>query len=517
MTRTRVRALLAVCAAASAGCGLLFDFGDYDGARPDLSSEGGVTVDGAPVPPRSFVLSVEPTSIKGTSGDRVPVVVRVTRGELFSEEVALSIAPGQDVVVEAPVIASSAREANAIVIPGNTHGVRNITIVGTSPLGATSSTSLRVDVRGRPGSLDTSFANGGVLEQADILQGVDVVTVEDDRIVVGTNLAGGGITRDALTLARFTEGGALDPTFGTGGRAQVVPANGGNGDGTQCVARGPAPGSVLVAGTSGTKRFLLLGAADDKGKPITSFGEDSTGVVSLGQANCRSLSALPGGAIVIAASTFLQRRTSNGASDPAWGDAGEIPFTGIGEELWGALADDAGAMRAYGTFTSWPIGADGTRGAARPHAPKTTGGCTKGARPAHANDGLAVVGGTCGGLIAGGGEDKPVLGLLADGVPSEKFGESGFAVGPGSGYTAAVVGLPGGVVRVSGTSKPDRLGVTMYDATAGVRWLFDGATVPSLADARASAATVDSKGRVVVVGAREVGGTTRLFLIRLWT
>ena len=99
----------------------------------------------------------------------------------------------------------------------------------------------------------------------------------------------------------------------------------------------------------------------------------------------------------------------------------------------------------------------------------------------------------------------------------DKFDKPGASLLLAFGYTAAVVGLPGGVVRVSGTSKPDRLGVTMYDATAGVRWLFDGATVPSLADARASAATVDSKGRVVVVGAREVGGTTRLFLIRLWT
>lgn len=510
-----MRVALAALAAGAAGCGLLFDFGDFDGSRPELTSGEGGTDEGGITPARSFVLSVEPVSVNAMTGDRTQVTVRVKRGELFTEEVALAIAPGQDVVLEAPVVAKDGAESRGVVIPGGSHGVKTVTIVGTSPSGVTATTPLRLDVRGRPGTLDTSFANGGVHEESGIAFGLDVVTVDGDRIVVATKESVGGITEDAITLARFTEAGALDVTFGTGGRAQAVPPTSGTAAGTQCVARGPTPGTVLVGGTSGVKSALVVAAIDDKGKSITTFGSDGNGVISTGRADCKSLLTTSTGAIVLAATTYLQRRLPNGAADTTWGDAGEVPFDQVGETLAGALPEDGGAMRAFGLFKSWPISAGGVRGVETLHSPQL--GCAVATRPAQTPDGHSVIGGTCGAAF-GGGEPKPAIGLLEGSTPVKTFGAEGFVVGPVAGFGAAVVARQGVVIRVGGTSKPNRLAVAGYDGASGaLLWSFEGTSTGALDEAHPYAAAVDSRGRLVIVGARELTAGTRLFLVRLWT
>ncbi|MBS2012246.1 MAG: hypothetical protein JST00_05140 [Deltaproteobacteria bacterium] len=517
MIDRRARAVLvASLSVAIGGCGLLFDFGDYDASRSAPSSDGGPAAEADLVPPDAFVLAVEPGSVSGTTRERIPIRLRVRRGERFTGEVSFEIATG-DVTLDAPPVPSGAAESSGVVIPGATHGPRDVTIVGTSPGGVKATATLRVDVRGLPGALDTTFGTGGIVEIASLTAAADVAIGDDDAVVLAAR-EGSGTSKDALLLARLTSAGTLDPSFGTGGRAVVVPANGGEGEGTQCVARGPAPGGFLVGGTNGPKRALAVAAVDRDGKLVTSFGPDGTGVLSLGQASCRSLTIASGGALWIAASTFLERRTSTGASDTAWGDGGTVDFSGIGEALSGVLPDDAGAARAYGTFTSWPIGADGSRGTSTPHAPKTTGACLQSVRPAAAPDGRAAIGGACGSLVSGGGESIPIVGVLVDGRPATDFADQGFVRGPNPGYASALVAAAGGVVRVSGTADPDRLSVVMYDAKGAERWTFTAGAIPLLANATARAAAVDSRGRIVVVGVRNIPGTgTTLLALRLWS
>lgn len=510
--------LLVACGAAVAGCGLLFDFGDYDAARTVASNEGGsLDEGGVVVPPDSFVLSVEPSSVNGTTNERTNITLRIRRGERFTGEVSF-LPPEGDVVLEAPPIAPGATESVASLLPGGTHGIREVTIVGTSRGEATAKAVFRLDVRGRPGTLDTTFGTGGVVELADIATGVDVVTVDDDRLVVATREVTTGTARDALTLARLTQAGTLDPAFGVGGRAVVVPAAGGDPDGTQCVARGGTPGSLLVAGQNGPKRHLHLAAADATGKPVTTFGSSGTGSIVIGTAICRSLSVLPDGALLIAASTFLQKRATNGAPDPTWADAGEVPFGDGGqEELSGALPEGTG-YRAYGPArTTWPIGADGSRGAPVELDAPVIVGWKDSVRPAAAPDGRAVVGGTVPDSSGGTLTSFPALGLLSAGAAVSDFASAGFVLGPSVGVTFAVVAAGSGYVRIAGSGDPGRVSVVRYDKGGPIGWSFDGSATAALATTRVNAATVDSRGRIVVVGARNLpNGTTHAVAFRLW-
>src|SRR5205085_4377660 len=67
------------------------------------------------------------------------------------------------------------------------------------------------------GILDPSFAAGGIVTTSigDDAAASGVVLQDDGMIVAGGTSTSGGQT--AFTLARYTPGGALDPSFGTGG------------------------------------------------------------------------------------------------------------------------------------------------------------------------------------------------------------------------------------------------------------------------------------------------------------
>lgn len=505
-----VTALLA-CGASIGGCGLLFDFGDYDSSRTTASGEGGPLDEAGVVPPDSFVLSIDPTSVNGTTNERTAITLRIRRGERFTGEVSF-LPPDGDVVLEAPAIAPGTTESVASLIPGGTHGIREVTIVGTSRGEATAKAVLRLDVRGRPGTLDTTFGVGGVVELADIAAAADVVTMADDRIVLATREVASGTARDALTLAQLTQAGVLDPTFGVGGRAVVVAAAGGEADGTQCVARGSTPGTLLVAGTNGPKRHLHLAAADAAGKPITTFGSSGTGTTVIGTAMCKSISVLPDGALLVAANTFVQRRKGNGEPDPSFADAGEAPFDGTGEAIVGALPEGAG-FRAYGILNrSWPVGADGSRGAPVDFQPISW---RDPARPAATPDGRALLGATC--SLPDRLEPFPCIGLFSAGQPTDDFPEKGVILGPSAGLTFAVLAAGSGFVRVTGSGDPGRVSVVRYEKGGATAWNFDGSAIEALASTRINAGAVDARGRIVVAGARRLlNGVTHAVVVRLW-
>lgn len=517
MNRVRAGAWLLLGSACVVGCGLVFDFGDYDSSRTAASSEGGPFDEAGVVPPDSFLLSVDPTLVSGTTDEPTRIVLRVRRGERFKGEVSFLPLEG-DGVLDAPPIPPEATESIAFVKPGAIHGLREVTIVGKSLGEVTAKAVLRIDVRGRPGTLDTTFGANGIVELPAIAAARDVLVTDDDRVVIATREVAFGTARDALTLARLTQVGALDAAFGTGGRALVVAANGGEADGTQCVARGPTPGSLLVAGTNGAKKHLHLAATDSTGKPITTFGAAGTGDIVIGTAECKSLSVLADGALLVGASTFVQKRKSNGEPDPTWADAGEVPFDGTGESLTGALPEGA-EIRAYAndTFGSWLIGADGTRGPKTVNTNVPREGCVARARPATLPDGRVLVGGNCGTFSTGGGERVPVIGLLTAGTATNDFPEKGFVTGPNTGETSAVVFASGGFVRVSGTNNDERVLVVRYDKGGSSTWTFDPSALPALEATRTSAAAADSRGRVVIVGTRALpSGETRAVALRLW-
>lgn len=75
------------------------------------------------------------------------------------------------------------------------------------------------------GALDTTFGTGGKvvtdLHPNDLDAATDVVLQSDDKIVV-TYKIGGDLFDDTFGLARYNTDGTLDPTFGTGGKVNTV-------------------------------------------------------------------------------------------------------------------------------------------------------------------------------------------------------------------------------------------------------------------------------------------------------
>jgi uncharacterized delta-60 repeat protein len=109
------------------------------------------------------------------------------------------------------------------------------------------------------GSLDTSFGTGGkavtpMSAGADSLYAV-AIQADGKILLVGGAAASGGI--DDFALARYTTAGALDPTFGTGGR--VTTPIGTSADSGRSVAL-QTDGRIVVAGLAyigGSSDFAL--------------------------------------------------------------------------------------------------------------------------------------------------------------------------------------------------------------------------------------------------------------------
>jgi uncharacterized delta-60 repeat protein len=187
------------------------------------------------------------------------------------------------------------------------------------------------------GALDASFGTGGEVITAfgpSSSDGANGVAIQQDGkiVVVGASDATG---KDDFALARYTTSGALDPTFGTGGR--VLTSIGTGFDGAETVAIQP-DGKIVVAGNTNTPsentefalvRYTAAGALDPTfgtgGKVLTSFGAPANdfpvGIV-----------IRPNGEIVVAgdhetpttADFALARYTAAGALDPAFGTGGKV-------------------------------------------------------------------------------------------------------------------------------------------------------------------------------------------------
>lgn len=119
-------------------------------------------------------------------------------------------------------------------------GSGNVIIAGYSDTGSTVDFAL---VRyTSAGVLDTSFGSGGTV-LTDISSNFDIAY--DVTTDVAGNIVVAGQAFTNLALVRYTSSGALDPTFGTGGK--VVTNLGGNGDQARSVLI-DAGGNIVVSG-----------------------------------------------------------------------------------------------------------------------------------------------------------------------------------------------------------------------------------------------------------------------------
>lgn len=174
-----------------------------------------------------------------------------------------------------------------------------MTVVGTTD--GTSSTITGVVRYKSDGKLDGSLAGTGKATTAAIERPLAVVVQPDGKTLV-TGEAGS--TRRKTVVARLTKSGEPDPTFGTGGKVELVDAD--REDIPSSIALQP-DGKVLVSGALGgtveNATFeVFVARFDDAGRPDPSYGSGGRAAFSLGEVTLGGpIVVQPDGKVVMAA------------------------------------------------------------------------------------------------------------------------------------------------------------------------------------------------------------------------
>ncbi|MBC8124370.1 MAG: hypothetical protein H7X70_01430 [Candidatus Kapabacteria bacterium] len=159
------------------------------------------------------------------------------------------------------------------------------------------------------GSLDTSFGTGGVVTTS-ISGGGDVtngIAIQSDGKFVLVGYSGIFPNYDVL-LVRYSEDGALDESFGTGGT--VLTNIGAKGDQGHAVAI-QSDGKIVVAGNydNGTNSDIVLVRYTENGKLDSSFHNDGIVTTGVGPAGeiARSVAVQSDGKILITGYSYTPK------------------------------------------------------------------------------------------------------------------------------------------------------------------------------------------------------------------
>ena len=170
------------------------------------------------------------------------------------------------------------------------------------------------------GTLDPAFGSSGVVQTLiDGASANDIALQPDGKIVVGGSLSFGD---RRFALARYEQGGDLDPTFGSGGF--VSEPVGGRSAGAQAIAL-DAFGRVVAAGNADGR--VAVARYEPDGSVDRSFGTNGAATVGTGGlGSAEGLALQPDGRIVVTgtgANVFaLLRFSPDGSLDPTFGDEG---------------------------------------------------------------------------------------------------------------------------------------------------------------------------------------------------
>ena len=206
------------------------------------------------------------------SGGTIDVLVTVARDgiDAYDGDVNVTLAPTDGFSAKPLTIAQAATGAKLTlaVTADRKQGVVPLRILAVSAdQKATGEAKLSLTVRGKPGTLDTSFGSGGIflLGEADA-RATGLALQSDGKIVLG-----GRIGMDAAVV-RLTAEGKLDSGFGAGGRARA--AIGGVLSTNDVVLL--SDGAIILGGT-GTNASFLARFAQTGDRDLT-FG--AQGIVS---------------------------------------------------------------------------------------------------------------------------------------------------------------------------------------------------------------------------------------------
>jgi uncharacterized delta-60 repeat protein len=206
------------------------------------------------------------------------------------------------------------------------------TVRAVDDSGAAAKAPLRIDVRGRPGTVDTTFDGGS--RTLDFGRGLDHgtanVLLPDGRIVVGGATFTG--SHSYPFVARYLPDGKLDPTFAAGG---VVIEKGLGTDEHRAIVdvsrMAVQPDGKLVVLLASMKVLRY----DEQGQRDPTFGTAGVAAVDFGTtaADGNGLALQPDGRIVVVGSASvtqleehfgLLRLATNGSYDPSFGTNGRV-------------------------------------------------------------------------------------------------------------------------------------------------------------------------------------------------
>ena len=289
-----------------------------------------------------FVDNAKLPIVQGTSGELTAKVVRkngftgaidLTASGLPSGATmkAVTIPAGEN---EATLEFSAAADAP--------HSLPTPVVLRGSATAAQKEVALTLTVCGLPGALDTSFEGGRVI--VPVGAGEDyanaMIAQPDGKLLV----AGGSAENQGdFALIRLLRDGALDSTFGQGGK--VTTAIGAGSDVARAIAL-QSDGKILVAGSStgassGTDfalaRYLSDGRLDssfgDGGKVVTSLSKDAD--IAYAILVQRDGKIVVGGDVNNGASTTgldfaLARYNPDGSLDSSFGTEGHV-FSALGQ------------------------------------------------------------------------------------------------------------------------------------------------------------------------------------------
>jgi uncharacterized delta-60 repeat protein len=190
------------------------------------------------------------------------------------------------------------------------------------------------------GTLDRAFGTGGKVTTAFGSAGAKAVALQPDGKIVAAGQVLVNRPDFDFALARFDANGALDQTFGSGGK--VTTTFGSTADFVDAVALQP-DGRIVAAGSTGTSQqrddvFALTRYTPD-GTLDSSFGDGgTTGFVTQSQNLAQSVLVQPDGKIVVAGDSLvysrpgpsdfaLARYNADGTLDESFGSGGKVTTT----------------------------------------------------------------------------------------------------------------------------------------------------------------------------------------------
>jgi uncharacterized delta-60 repeat protein len=377
---------------------------------------------------------------------------------------------------------------------------------------------------GSPGEVTTTFG----LESDDVAQGL--LLQSDGRIVAVGYRAGDGDSSE-FALARYNANGALDPSFGTGGKV-TTDFGFANAGALQPDGRIVAAGSNLV---SRPDFDFALARYNSNGTLDASFGADGKVTTTFGPTTdyVEALALQPDGRIVVAGSSrspeqrngvfALARYSADGKLDPSFGTGGKV-MTSFGsarddsaEAL--ALEPDGKIVAAGSDF----LGAErrSVFGVARYTSDGSldpsfgSGGMVTtsfGATSDIANaivlqpDGKIVVAGYSF-LLSVGPSAFALARYTADGTLDPSFGAGGKVTtdfGPGGSTAWAVALQPDGKIVAAGTAGPGTFALARYNPDGSLDQSFGSGgkltTAVASEEALAHALAVQGEGKIVAAG-----------------